>query len=254
MELVKETATCEYLVVIHTPRLCNDQSFKVETEEAQQIVCQPVYMMDPELSHLNPDKEKLQIPPDFGTDAYYKRLNDMGERPLTPVLYPITQHGNVAKRPGIGHGEEFDSDSDSDFGMAADVSDDEGPNKRFRSGSPQGFKTTKMFPAKGGKMSGDDIKQMLKEMQKLTKFQDSDDVSDERVEKIRQTVQRLQEDGGVEVVVLDGTGKPKRMKLNEDIYEQVAKKLHEELFADMDDDDDEDEQQRKKKAPQKARL
>ena len=40
---IKETSTCSYLMVIHTPRLCNDVAFLPEQEEqADQVVCTEV--------------------------------------------------------------------------------------------------------------------------------------------------------------------------------------------------------------------
>lgn len=43
--LIKETLTCAYLMVVETPRLCNDVAFQPpQKDEANSITCRPVLL------------------------------------------------------------------------------------------------------------------------------------------------------------------------------------------------------------------
>jgi Glucosidase II beta subunit-like protein len=67
---IKETTTCSYLMVIHTPKLCNDLAFaaakKGEGEGVNQIICQKVGLQE-EIESGQPesttqDTERLELP------------------------------------------------------------------------------------------------------------------------------------------------------------------------------------------------
>ena len=67
---VKETSTCSYLMVIHTPKLCNDLAFLPvkrvgEGEGINEIICHKVATHDIEGNGQGVEQERLELPSGF---------------------------------------------------------------------------------------------------------------------------------------------------------------------------------------------
>ena len=96
---IKETSTCSYVMVIHTPRLCNDLAFvpatKAEGEGAYEIVCQKVATeeIDPGRQDAQPKQPVLELPPAAKTT---EEAMTMTEKPKKTPEENVEKHPNAA--------------------------------------------------------------------------------------------------------------------------------------------------------------
>ncbi|KAF1996277.1 hypothetical protein P154DRAFT_498871 [Amniculicola lignicola CBS 123094] len=92
ISMIKETSTCAYLMIIHTPRLCGDVAFHPPQENlAHPISCQPVYNDAEALAHeeARVDATLSDMERIMGYDA------DTPLSELNPGLNDKTKHGPI---------------------------------------------------------------------------------------------------------------------------------------------------------------
>jgi protein OS-9 len=98
--MVKETSTCSYLMIVDTPRLCNDVAFTPPQENvAHSIVCEPV-VAESEVESWTAAQEAVKLAAAERLIAAQNTADDANTNPLRDITKGL--EGSTKRGPIIG--------------------------------------------------------------------------------------------------------------------------------------------------------